>query len=536
MSDTSNFNLEFFRKEAKALLKQCRARDAEAIRRIRAQLPAMAKLDDSSIADQIQLADVQHAIARERGRANWAELKHADDPIERFLVAVRGGALKEAERQWALFPEMAAESIHAACAIGDPYSVRRHLDRDSALLRAERGGWQPLFYVSGSPFGRATARPYEGLSQCAALLLDRGADPNTFVLTDPSNPESKVTAAYRAMMSANLAVMMLLGKRGARFDLMLDAAKLLSKQSLMGQGFAEYFQRSDVRQEMTERMAAFRERASSSPSDMWRVMSERTARLPDSATEMFRTLLERHAFDPNQVGTDGLTYVQRIARTGTPAMVELLLAHGGDPNRLTPDGRTPLVLAIRGGNESLAQVLRAHGATDAGLRPIDEWIGACLRGDTQAAQQIVKSNPEIFRMPAPEDAEALVQAATRNDVTTVRLMAQCGFPLGPLSESGVTALHVAAWHGLVDMTRLLLEFGAPVNVRDRAYGSSPLAWAAHGSSCRDADDEYYAIADSLLNAGADRASSISRTGITPESVASLRVAELLRERWEGPRG
>ena len=75
MSESSNFspkpNLEFMRKEAKALLKQCRAGDAQAIRRMRAQLPRLAALNDAQVADEIRLADVQHAIAREQGQENW---------------------------------------------------------------------------------------------------------------------------------------------------------------------------------------------------------------------------------------------------------------------------------------------------------------------------------------------------------------------------------------------------------------------------------------------------------------------------------
>jgi hypothetical protein len=74
MSDPFNLslhvNLEFLRKEAKALLKQCRVQDAAAIARIRAQLPRV---------DEIKLADVQHALAREQGYMNWAELKRNAD-------------------------------------------------------------------------------------------------------------------------------------------------------------------------------------------------------------------------------------------------------------------------------------------------------------------------------------------------------------------------------------------------------------------------------------------------------------------------
>src|SRR5262245_19227741 len=71
MSDSSNFfspvNLEFLRKEAKAMLRQCRSGDPATLSRLRAQLPRLES--------EVRLADVQHALARESGYASWAELK-----------------------------------------------------------------------------------------------------------------------------------------------------------------------------------------------------------------------------------------------------------------------------------------------------------------------------------------------------------------------------------------------------------------------------------------------------------------------------
>src|SRR5262245_40812031 len=124
MSAPSNpfqrINLEFLRKEAKSLLKQCRAGNAEALRRVAAQLRR-------TVATDAKLADVQHALAREYGFENWAALKRHDDPLERFLVCVRGGDLKGAQRELARFPDLADESIHAAAAIGDADAVANHL-------------------------------------------------------------------------------------------------------------------------------------------------------------------------------------------------------------------------------------------------------------------------------------------------------------------------------------------------------------------------------------------------------------------------
>src|SRR6185436_15804995 len=190
-------NIEFLRKEAKSLLKKCRAGEALAINRVRVQLPSLANLDDRRVSETIKLADVHHALAREKGHASWADLKREDSLVEQFLVAIRGTAFKEAQRTLAALPDIASESIHAACAIGDPEAVARHLERDSSLLNSQHGAWPPLLYACGSLLSRVSARQSAGILECATLLLDRGADPNTFTLTDPSNPESAIPAIRR---------------------------------------------------------------------------------------------------------------------------------------------------------------------------------------------------------------------------------------------------------------------------------------------------------------------------------------------------
>src|SRR5436190_8688094 len=184
--------LEFLRKEAKSLLKQCRSGDAQAISRVRLQLPSLANLKDAQISETIKLADVHHALAREKGHESWGELKRGDSLVEQFLVAIRGTSFKEAQRTLAALPDMASESIHAACAIGDPEAVAHHLDRDSSLLNVQHGGWTPLLYACGSLLSRVSARQSAGVLECATLLLDRGADPNTFAITDPSDPASAI--------------------------------------------------------------------------------------------------------------------------------------------------------------------------------------------------------------------------------------------------------------------------------------------------------------------------------------------------------
>jgi hypothetical protein len=55
MSD--HVNLEYLRKQAKTILKQCRAGDRTSVERVRAQLPKLASMDLREIAKEVKLAD-----------------------------------------------------------------------------------------------------------------------------------------------------------------------------------------------------------------------------------------------------------------------------------------------------------------------------------------------------------------------------------------------------------------------------------------------------------------------------------------------
>lgn len=79
-------NLEFERKKAKAFLKQVRAADPEALRRVQAAHPV--SLRDRQ-PDQLQLADAQHVIARESGFASWPRLVQYFEEMERHRSAPR---------------------------------------------------------------------------------------------------------------------------------------------------------------------------------------------------------------------------------------------------------------------------------------------------------------------------------------------------------------------------------------------------------------------------------------------------------------
>ena len=243
-------------------------------------------------------------------------------------------------------------------------------------------------------------------------------------------------------------------------------------------------------------------------------------------------LLE-HGADPNVTSYDTQeTPLHALARNGwTEPLVELFLAHGADPDVARADGRTAYVLAVRSGNTRCAELLRLRGARTAGVAPVDEVLCACLTADESAARAVLAAHPDLMAALSEEDRGAVVRAVHDRSEASVRLMAAVGFDLGCEGDWGGTPLHHAAWHGNVEMVRVLLELGAPVNVRDKRFGSSPLAWAAHGSgNCENDEARHAAVVALLLDAGSDWATSINRWNEPPESMSSPDVSSLLRSR------
>lgn len=256
-----------------------------------------------------------------------------------------------------------------------------------------------------------------------------------------------------------------------------------------------------------------------------------------TAAEGMRWLLE-HGADPNVTSEEmNETPLQCLARNGWgPAVVELFRTHGADLSLRRADGRSAYLLAVRSGNAAMAAALRDRGADVSGMSPVDELLGACMQADEPKARALLAAHPDLMRQLTMDDLGTLVQAVYERLEASVRLMAELGFDLAVEAPWGGTPLHHAAWLGRASLVKLLVSLGAPVNVRDSRFGSSPIAWAAHGSTNNDktANVDYVAVVDLLLDTGSERRASYNRWNEPPESLASPEVQQLLRARGFAP--
>ena len=229
----------------------------------------------------------------------------------------------------------------------------------------------------------------------------------------------------------------------------------------------------------------------------------------------------------------GETPLHRVAANGhDETVLAMLVAHGAAIDATRTDGATAYTLAVRAGNAAGALWLAANGADRRRLTPTDRFLGACVTADGAEADALLRAHPDLLASLGEEEAATLLQAMADGHDAAVHLMLRLGWPLTSESEWGGTALHWAAWNGQVALVRALLQHGAPVNRRDSRYGSSPIAWAAHGSRhCERANDEDHpAVVHLLLDAGATRAASFNQWQEAPESMARASVVAVLRTR------
>ena len=113
---------------------------------------------------------------------------------------------------------------------------------------------------------------------------------------------------------------------------------------------------------------------------------------------------------------------------------------------------------------------------------------------------------------APPGDEALLDAAHRGDVAAVRAALRDGADPNAAQGDGLTALHLAAERGNLEIARLLIGARADVHARSRLGAYTPLHLAAGGAHAE--------VARALLDAGADPAATSTNNGVTPLHLAA----------------
>jgi ankyrin repeat protein len=489
----STIDLEQARKRAKELVRAARAGEPEAVSRLGASP---------------RLADAQRAVANDLGHSSWADLKHRieaerasfDERVTRFVEDATVGRLDRARRWLEHDPGVATAGVVPALLLGDVSRVRQNLRRDPALPRVQLRprNWTPLLYVCHSCFlGYDRART-RGLIETARLLLDAGADPNT-TAASPSWPGSIWTPLY--------------GAAGVAHE--PELTRLLLEAGASPDDGESVYHACESRDHTCLRLLLDHGAQVTGTNALPHMLDY-------DDLEGVRLLLEAGG-DP-----DGGALHHAILRGRDARFVELLVEHGADVEQPNRDRLTPYALAVRFDRRDVVELLTRFGAAPT-AGPVDAFLAACRRGDSNAVDATLADNPRLVQSLRANDLELLPESATLHDDTTLRLVLDAGFPIDTPGELEGTALHHAAWWGRAGNVALLLERGADIQ-RGSWFGpdSTPLAWATHGSTaCPDRDGDWIAVADLLVDAG-------SHVGAGMLDDADEELAEWLSARLPGP--
>jgi len=174
MSQYRKPNLEFYRKKAKQLVKQHRARWPEALSLIKYNHGRFTKLDPLAIAEQkFSLRDAQTVVSRIDGYAGWSELKAHVAALNKDGTAAGNKSLRF---------EKAAESIVQ----GQIDVLTRWLDQDPGLIKARSRRQHRatlLHYIAANGIEQHRQKTPPNAVAIARLLLERGAEADALAET-----------------------------------------------------------------------------------------------------------------------------------------------------------------------------------------------------------------------------------------------------------------------------------------------------------------------------------------------------------------
>ncbi len=483
-------HLEYYRKQAKGLLKAAKSGDAAALERIH------------RYSAELALNTAQLTIAREQGFASWSRFKRfilesggdETDPIAAF-VSTATSDLGKAEAMLVAHPELENGGFYTALVLGDHATVKAVLKERPELAVRDSGpeNVAPLIYVCFSRLARPETGRGDGIALTARVLLEHGADANT-AFNDPRWPDNPLPCLYAATgLNNNPALGRAMLESGANPN---DGESLYHS--------TEHADHACLRLLLDH----------GAKPDNVNVVNHMLDREDE---EGLRLLIAAGAElrGANSRGETPLHWAVRLQRG--ERIIEMLLDHGAELDARRDDGRTAYGLAIESGQSATATFLAGRGAnTD--LRPIDRFLEACTNARGDELDRLLREGPGI--QVAEEEHRMLPDVAMSHSTKGVLALLAAGVPVDTRGENGGTALHWACWKGYADMVKILLEHDASLTIEDTTFHGTPAGWFEHCiHNCGQSGGDYAEVARLLIAAGA----TISTADLPDHIVRNLEI-------------
>jgi hypothetical protein len=170
-------------------------------------------------------------------------------------------------------------------------------------------------------------------------------------------------------------------------------------------------------------------------------------------------------------------------------------------------------------HENVLQLLMEHSPPDVRL------LVACWSGEEAEVNALLAQHSNLIAMLSGADRRQVAHAARNNNLPAVRLMLAAGLPVDARGQHGATPLHWAAFHGNVEMVRVILPCDPPLEQSDEDFHGTPLGWAIHGSEngWYRKTGNYAATVEALLEAGAKPPPKLAGTNAVKEVLRRYEV-------------
>jgi hypothetical protein len=154
-------------------------------------------------------------------------------------------------------------------------------------------------------------------------------------------------------------------------------------------------------------------------------------------------------------------------------------------------------------------------------------IAACWLGDEAMVHSLRIKHANLAERLTDSERCQVAHAARNNKSAVIRLMLESGLPVDARGQHQATPLHWAAFHGNVEMAKILLRHGPSLETRDADYNATPLGWAIHGSengwNCETGD--FAGVVEALIAAGAKVPATIGGSEAVQEVLRGHGVTE-----------
>jgi hypothetical protein len=159
---------------------------------------------------------------------------------------------------------------------------------------------------------------------------------------------------------------------------------------------------------------------------------------------------------------------------------------------------SPMQVAARRGHESTLDVMRRYAS------PTELLLLACHLGQRDEALALVAKHPGLVAE-MKDQHRAVADEAWASNAAAVAVLMELGFDPSVPGPQGANALHCASWEGSVECVMAILTYPsgrALIDVREPAYGGTPLSWCSHGSvNCGNPKADHATVARLLIAAG-----------------------------------